>query len=59
MIRKGEGEAGDDPYELIRRLRTTIDDHCQTIEQYRLLCDALIAEKNAAISEAARLRREN
>jgi regulator of replication initiation timing len=58
MNRRGESDA-DDPYDLIRRLRTTIEAHAQTIDQYRLVCDSLVAEKNAALAEAARLRREN
>jgi hypothetical protein len=58
MNRKGEAEI-DDPYELIRKLRSMIDSQRQTIEEYDIYCDSVISEKNAALQEGARLKKEN
>lgn len=58
MNRKGEVDINEDPYELIRKLRTVISSQKETIEEYEMMCEALEGEKSAAFNEIGQMRKQ-
>ena len=46
----------EDPYEVIRRLRSMVEEQKSQLEEYELVCDALTVEKGVAVREVAELK---